>query len=327
MLRLKRISRNLISLSAEKSCCNDMLFSAIFLNKPLVSNEMISLVDNPLSVKLMKPFHSFLFFFFFLLLHATRLLAYDIAVVNADGKTIYYSYYDNQTKLVVSCYNQTNTKDGVLGGAYTGDIVIPSTVTYNSTTYPVASIGDEAFANCSQMTSITLPSSIENICPYAFFECTGLTSIILPEGLLSIQRSAFYCCNGLTSIYLPSTLKKVERSIFYGCDHLESITIDSNNSFFDSRENCNAIIETSTNTLHEAVSISNIPSSVTAIGDYAFQSVEIESIEIPNSVKSIGNYAFANSKILHMDLKPLATMHSTTVNRYNRLKSHTLSRA
>jgi hypothetical protein len=110
-------------------------------------------------------------------------LAYNIAVTNSDGKTIYYSYTRDGASLNVTNYNRTNALTSVEGSAYTGDIVIPAEVSYGSKNYPVVGITKDAFVNCSSMTSLSLPNSIEFIGEYAFYGCTGLSSFSFPEGL------------------------------------------------------------------------------------------------------------------------------------------------
>ena len=130
---------------------------------------------------------------------------------------------------------------------YSGSVVIPATVTYNETTYPVTSID-----------------------ALAFFWCTEMTSIVIPNSLTEIGQEAFARCPGLANI-----------------------VVESGNPRYDSRNNCNAIIETTDNTLIVGCKNTTIPNSVTAIGHFAFEGcTEMTSIVIPNSVTEIGFYAF-----------------------------------
>ena len=109
----------------------------------------------------------------------------------------------------------------------------------------------------------------------------------------SIANQAFIGCFNLTSITIPSSIKSIGNSAFNGCDALSSIKVDADNVIFDSREGCNAIIETSSNTVIKGCKNTTIPNSVTGIGNAAFFDVaSLTSIFIPNSVTKIGNDAF-----------------------------------
>ena len=194
-----------------------------------------------------------------LLLPATA-VAHDIEV---DG--IYYNINgDEATVTFRGTYTHSYSDE------YTGDVTIPSAVTYGGTTYAVTAIGESAFLFCDEVTSVTIPNSVTSIGKDAFYACAGLTELTIPKSVTSIADRAFYACINLTSL-----------------------TVASGNSHYDSRNNCNAIIETASNTLIAGCQKTVIPSTVTAIGDNAFnRCTGLTSIAIPSSVTSIGAYAF-----------------------------------
>ena len=139
---------------------------------------------------------------------------------------------------------------------------------------------------CNQLTSIGM---------HAFRESFALTGIAIPDSVTSIEDYAFYGCMALTSITIPDSVTSIASETFAACASLTSIVVESGNSVYDSRDNCNAIIETSSNTLVVGCKNTIIPSDVTAIGAFAFDYCEgLTSITIPDSVTSIGYQAFGH---------------------------------
>ena len=200
--------------------------------------------------------------------------------VEIDG--IYYDLFAKQAE-VTFCSN-----------GYTGNVVIPSSVVFYDVTYTVTSIGNEAFNNCYCLNSVTIPNSVKSIGDNAFDYCSGLTSITIPNSVTSIGRHAFWGCSGLTSITIPNSVTSIGLGAFGGCSGLTSVVVESGNAFYDSRNNCNAIIQTESNTLIGGCYKTLIPNSVTSIGEYAFYECSgLTSITISNSVTSIGLRAFA----------------------------------
>ena len=145
----------------------------------------------------------------------------------------------------------------------------------------------------SHQGGFAIPQSIETICSNAFSSCSGLTSISIPESVTRIEDEAFSSCSGLTSLIIHKNILSIGKTIFSGCTNLSSIIVEAENKTYDSRDNCNAIIETGTNTLIEGCKATVIPNSIRSIGDGAFQlCTDLLSIIIPESVVSIGANAF-----------------------------------
>ena len=157
----------------------------------------------------------------------------------------------------------------------------------------VTSIGESAFSYCRGLTELTLPNSVTSIGNAAFRGCSGLTKLTLPNSITSIEDYAFGDCTGLTKITLPNSVTSIGGGAFWGCSGLEKITVESGNSRYDSRDNCNSIIETKTNTLIAGCKNSIIPNSVTSIGRCAFGGCSgLTELTLPSSVTSIGSAAF-----------------------------------
>ena len=157
----------------------------------------------------------------------------------------------------------------------------------------ITSIGNYVFDGCSGMTELILPNSVTSIGKYAFSDCSGLTKLTLPNSVTSIGDFAFYGCSGLTELILPSSVWSIGNFAFSDCSGLEKITVDRGNKRYDSKGNCNSIIETGTNTLIVGCKNSIIPNSVTSIGNAAFYGCSgMTELTLPNSVRSIGDHAF-----------------------------------
>ena len=151
------------------------------------------------------------------------------------------------------------------------------------------------FENAAKITSFTFGESVKFIPSYLCINMSKLTSIEIPNSVTSIGNGAFSGCSGLTSIEIPNSVTSIgECWVFSDCSGLTSIVVEAGNPVYDSRENCNAIIETETNKLIAGCQNSFIPNSVTSIGFGAFDGCSgLTSIEIPNSVTSIGERAFS----------------------------------
>ena len=181
------------------------------------------------------------------------LSAHDFVV---DG--IYYTYLSQTYQTVSVSYRGSSYYE--YSNEFSGNVVIPASVTYHGTTYSVTSIGNDAFHGCTGLTSVEIPSRVTSIGSSAFSGCTELTSVSIPSRVTSIGSSVFYGCSGLTSIEIPSSVTSIGEYAFYNCSSLTSI---------------------------------EIPSSVTSIGERAFNNCRgLTSVEIPSSVTSIGEFAF-----------------------------------
>ena len=176
---------------------------------------------------------------------------------------------------------------------YSGVLAIPSSFNYNGRTYQVTSIGDHAFSSRTDLISVTIPESVISIDVGAFSGCSGLTTISIPNSVTIVCDGAFSGCSRLSSVTIGSGLTSLGTGVFNNCVELSSIKVKAENKCFDSHNNCNAIIETSSNKLIAGCNKTVIPNDVTSIEFNAFYGCSrLNSITIPNSVKFIGHHAF-----------------------------------
>lgn len=204
-----------------------------------------------------------------------------------------------------------------------GAVEIPSEVTIEGRKYNV--VGLNSFQGCKQMTSIAIPSSVMSAIGGTFSGCDSLESIVIdknnkfldsrddcnaiiltkqnilisgckktviPDSVISIYDLAFQDCRGLKSLFIPSNILSIGEDAFEGCTGLESIIVSKNNKKYNSRLDCNAIIETESNMLIVGCANTIIPSSVSIIGSNAFAGTSISSIEIPEGIVGIGFRSF-----------------------------------
>ena len=149
-------------------------------------------------------------------------MAYDFSY-NYQGNTLYYNITSDNT-VEVTYYSSTTTDNNYVSG----DVVIPSSVTNNGTTYSVTSIGDYAFYLCIGLTSVTIPNSVTSIGDDAFYGCSSLTSITIPNSVTSIGKWAFISCSGLTSVTIPNSVTSIGNMAFAYCSGLTSVTLPNN---------------------------------------------------------------------------------------------------
>ncbi len=230
-----------------------------------------------------------------------KAFAYDIEVSNKDGVTIWYNFI-GETELAVT-YQSTS----YYSNEYSGNVVIPESVDYGGNTYSVTSIGESAFRDCSNLTSVTIPNSVSHIGSFAFDNTAwyknqpdGLvyagkvvykykgemptnTAITLEDGTLGIAEEAFRDCSSLTSVTIPNSVTSIGSSAFMDCSGLTSVTIP------------NSVTSIGHSTFRGCSSLTSVTigNSVTSIDDYAFYNCSgLTSLTIPSSVTSIWHNVF-----------------------------------
>lgn len=157
----------------------------------------------------------------------------------------------------------------------------------------VTTICDSAFSGCTGLTELVIPSSVRTIGFEAFSKCIGLKQVIIPDSVEEIGLFAFSDCTGLTSVTISASVKKIRIGAFQRCPNLATIIVDSNNKVYDSRNECNAIIETATDSLVFGCSNTRIPDGIKCIEECAFENCSgIKDIVVPDGVTTIGRDAF-----------------------------------
>ena len=235
----------------------------------------------------------------------TKLFTLLLAVAASIGTILAWDY--ERVQIGDLYYNldvAKKTAEVAKNNSANGDIVIPASVTYNSVTYSVTSIGNSAFSYCKKLTSITIPNSVTSIGDYAFSGCTGLTSPVynvhvfaympisysgaytIPDGIESIAGRAFYQCTGLTSVTIPNSVTSIGDYAFSGCTGLTSPVYNAH---------VFAYMPTSYSGAY------TIPDGIESIASYAFEGCTgLTSVTIPNSVTNIGIYAFGGCSGLNL---------------------------
>lgn len=231
--------------------------------------------------------------------------AYDFSF-EYQGKTLYYDSIVGEMPLQakVTFFNNDHEGDN---NYVSGNVVIPSSVTFNGNTYSITMIGIDAFTNCTDLTSITIPSSVTSIGSNAFSLCTNLTSIDFGTSVETIGSYAFAVCSSLTNITLPSSLNSIGSNAFSGCSGLISINLPNSLTSIDyyAFASCNNLtsieVPTTIDALSDGVfyncsSLANVilPSTLSSIGRSTFENCSsLTNINIPTTISFIGNGAFA----------------------------------
>ncbi|MBO4564553.1 MAG: leucine-rich repeat domain-containing protein [Bacteroidaceae bacterium] len=223
-----------------------------------------------------------------LMLVLVALFSINASAYDAEIDGFYYNFSGNeasvtyQNRIEVDEYYEIYNYES----DYSGDVVIPQSVVYKGKTYSVTSIGDNAFADCAGLTSVSIPKSVISIGGDAFSGCKGLTSVSIPKSVTSIGGGAFYGCKGLTSIIIPNSVKTIGKNAF-GDTGLTSVTIPNSITSIEDYVfyGCYRLISVT------------IPGSVRTIGDCAFgYCTGLTSIELPNGVTEIYLRAFMGCK-------------------------------
>lgn len=200
------------------------------------------------------------------------------------------------------------------------DYVVPATVTYDNKTYKVISIGYGAYANCGSFASVVIPEGVEFLATYSFMNCVqmktitipntvkiigdcafeyceSLTDIIIPNSVTYIGEGAFRRCEKLTSLNIPKNVETIGKNALFCCSSIKYLSVEEGNKYYDSRDNCNAIIQKEGNVLLYGSASTVIPNTVDSIADRAFYfCLGLTEIFIPEGVNKIGWSAFCNCK-------------------------------
>lgn len=197
---------------------------------------------------------------FFAVLLALCLLAALPPVEALAANAAEYETYQTANGGFLRVNRFTNTLDGAVN--IKGDLQIPSMIEQTQVKY----IADGLFYGCDEMTSVTVPKSVETIGDRAFGACTSLKTVKLEEGLVSLGKDAFRYCYSLTDVSLPSTLTAIEGYSFASCLALKSVTV---------------------------------PSGVTRMGSYAFADCKnLTTVTLPDGITEMGDYAFSGCEKL-----------------------------
>lgn len=193
----------------------------------------------------------------------------------AADNTVYDSRNDSNAII------ETKTDTLIVGCSKT---IIPDTVT---------SIGESAFTKCTRLKSIIIPDSVMTINQNAFSDCTGASVLRLSDTVTTIEYSAFRNCSGITEIIIPKSVSNIKYNAFDGCTGIAKISVSSENETYDSRDNCNAVINTITDTLILGCESTVIPASVKIIGFCAFKDCRgLTELVLPDNIEEIKNEAF-----------------------------------
>lgn len=236
----------------------------------------------------------------------TSLPSADYSVYDSNNLH-YYLYSGDKTATLVESWNYDLKEIAVFDSiAYNGVVYAVKRIAQHAfigctelaeVSIPdgVTSIGDGAFYGCTSLVSVKLPAKLKSINSNLFAGCDHLESIVIPDRVVSIKSGAFEECASINDLFIPKSVRVIEIGAFDFCENLSSISVSEDNSVYDSRNNCNAIIATETNKLVLGCGSTHIPDNVNEIEGYAFYGNKgLVSIKIPANVKDIGIRAFSD---------------------------------
>ena len=229
------------------------------------------------------------------------------------------------------------------GVEFIGTAAFAGCLSLKSVSFPqsLRILESKAFRDCRQLQSVFIPKNVHSI-GNAFMECTSLRCVEvdkdnpyldsrghsnavickkdnalvmacsatrIPDSVEEIKDMPFFGNYGITSVHIPARVKKIDDWSFSFCPNLKKITVDSKNKTYDSREDCNCIIETATNKLLQGCSGSFIPSSVERIADGAFMGACLPTVfRVPDTVKQIDARAFLGCTHVEVLILPSTEM-------------------
>ena len=222
-------------------------------------------------------------------------LEYSVEGGEEDYSVTITGYHGSKTKIVIPEKIEGKQVRTIGDYAFSWNSNLEEIILTNSVKW----IGQSAFEECSSLENITMSDNVKEIGKSAFEECSSLENITMSDNVEVIGKSAFNGCSSLKSITIPNSVERIDEAAFSRCGSLEKIEVAEGNPLYDSRDNCNAIIETETNMLIRGCEKTNIPDSVTTIEDGAFDGCsELESITIPENVRYIGSGVFTGCSSL-----------------------------
>ena len=237
-------------------------------------------------------------------------LTYNITTTTNETSVLYSStvtdnvsrmWVDNVEVAPTHCYTFPTTGSHNVKYEFT-DNAIPENAFKNNTNlvkidfWPktLQVIGNYAFYGTKIEGPLDFPDALVTIGTYAFMDCTSITGdLVLPEACTSVGNYAFNNCWRLTSLYIPASVTSIGGYTFSKCSGLQSIAVNGGNTKYDSRNNCNAIMRTATNTLLQGCKNTVIPGNTWYINDYAFYESGLKgNLSLPSGLIDIGDYAF-----------------------------------